>query len=76
MSEHPLVVPPAAVGVLGGGQLGRYAVMAARSMGYRTVVLEPDTNAPAGSTYTYRLSEQFVPGPTVPRASVAIVPRA
>ena len=43
------VVPPAAVGMLGGGQLGRYALMAARQMGFRTVVLDPDPAAPAGA---------------------------
>ena len=42
------IVPPATIGMLGGGQLGRYALMAARTMGYRTVVLEPDPGAPAG----------------------------
>jgi 5-(carboxyamino)imidazole ribonucleotide synthase len=42
-------MPPATIGMLGGGQLGRYAVIAARSMGYRTVVLEPDACAPAGA---------------------------
>jgi 5-(carboxyamino)imidazole ribonucleotide synthase len=42
------ILPPAMIGMLGGGQLGRYAVMAARVMGYRTMVLEPDPNAPAG----------------------------
>ncbi|MDQ3738686.1 MAG: 5-(carboxyamino)imidazole ribonucleotide synthase, partial [Actinomycetota bacterium] len=42
------VVPPAAIGMLGGGQLGRYALIAAREMGYRTVVLDPDPLAPAG----------------------------
>ncbi|MGH9133826.1 MAG: 5-(carboxyamino)imidazole ribonucleotide synthase [Ilumatobacteraceae bacterium] len=41
--------PPATIGVLGGGQLGRYALMAARAMGYGTVVLEPDVHAPAGA---------------------------
>ncbi len=44
-----MIVPPETLGILGGGQLGRYFVMAARTMGYRTVVLEPDPNAPAGS---------------------------
>ncbi|MGH8919622.1 MAG: hypothetical protein ACRD0H_15040, partial [Actinomycetes bacterium] len=34
--------------MLGGGQLGRYALIAARVMGYRTVVLDPDPAAPAG----------------------------
>ncbi len=42
------VVPPATLGILGGGQLGRYTVMAAASMGYRTVVVDPDPSAPAG----------------------------
>jgi 5-(carboxyamino)imidazole ribonucleotide synthase len=42
------IVPPATVGMLGGGQLGRYAVLAARLMGYGTVVLDPDPGAPAG----------------------------
>jgi 5-(carboxyamino)imidazole ribonucleotide synthase len=34
--------------MLGGGQLGRYALMAATTMGYRTIVLDPDPSAPAG----------------------------
>ncbi len=42
------IMPPATLGILGGGQLGRYFVIAARTMGYSTVVLEPDPNAPAG----------------------------
>jgi len=41
--------PPATIGMLGGGQLGRYALMAARVMGFRTIVLEPDLEAPAGA---------------------------
>lgn len=43
------ITPPATLGILGGGQLGRYFVMAARTMGYGTVVLEPDPHAPAGT---------------------------
>lgn len=43
------ILPPATLGILGGGQLGRYASIAARTMGYRTVVLEPDPRAPAGT---------------------------
>lgn len=42
------IVPPATIGMLGGGQLGMYALVAARTMGYRTIVLEPDPHAPAG----------------------------
>jgi len=39
---------PDTLGVIGGGQLGRYFVVAAKARGYRTVVLEPDPTAPAG----------------------------
>ena len=42
------IVPPATIGMLGGGQLGKYALMAANTMGYRTIVLDPDPDAPAG----------------------------
>lgn len=47
---HPdgLIAPPATIGMLGGGQLGRYAIIAARVMGYRTIVVDPDPAAPAG----------------------------
>ena len=43
-----MIVPPAAVGVVGGGQLGRYFVLEARELGYRTWVLDPDPSSPAG----------------------------
>ena len=38
----------ATLGMLGGGQLGRMFVHAAQSLGYRTVVLDPDPTSPAG----------------------------
>ena len=41
------IVPPATIGMLGGGQLGKYALMAANAMGYRTIVVDPDAYAPA-----------------------------
>jgi 5-(carboxyamino)imidazole ribonucleotide synthase len=39
--------PPATLGVVGGGQLGRFFVLAARKMGYRVAVLDPDAGSPA-----------------------------
>lgn len=39
-SRQP-IVPPAVIGIIGGGQLGRMSAMAARAMGYRVIVLEP-----------------------------------
>ncbi len=43
-----MLLPGATLGMLGGGQLGRMFTVAARTMGYRVVVLEPDPNSPAG----------------------------
>jgi 5-(carboxyamino)imidazole ribonucleotide synthase len=42
------IVPPAMLGVIGGGQLGAMFVGAARAMGFGTTVLDPDPSAPAG----------------------------
>ncbi|NOR51863.1 MAG: 5-(carboxyamino)imidazole ribonucleotide synthase [Gammaproteobacteria bacterium] len=42
------ILPGATLGVLGGGQLGRMFCVAARTMGYRVVVLDPDEGSPAG----------------------------
>ena len=39
----------ATLGVMGGGQLGRMFVHSAQTLGYRTVVLDPDPDSPAGS---------------------------
>ena len=43
-----MIVPGATLGVLGGGQLGRMFVHAATAMGYRVIVLDPDSSSPAG----------------------------
>jgi 5-(carboxyamino)imidazole ribonucleotide synthase len=43
------IAPPAVIGILGGGQLGRMLAMAARAMGYRVAVLDPDPGCPAAA---------------------------
>jgi 5-(carboxyamino)imidazole ribonucleotide synthase len=43
-----MILPDASLGVLGGGQLGRMFTLAAHSMGYRVIVLDPDPHSPAG----------------------------
>ena len=40
--------PGSTIGIIGGGQLGRMLAIAARQMDYKTVVLDPDSNCPAG----------------------------
>lgn len=46
-SANRPILPPARLGVIGGGQLGRMFVQAAQRMGYRTVVLAAAGDAPA-----------------------------
>jgi 5-(carboxyamino)imidazole ribonucleotide synthase len=43
-----VIAPGAALGVLGGGQLGRMFAIAARRMGYRVHTFSPDDDSPAG----------------------------
>ncbi len=42
-----VILPNATLGILGGGQLGRMFVVAARTMGYQVTVLDPDPDSPA-----------------------------
>ena len=44
---EPRSLPPATIGILGGGQLGRMLGIAARAMGYGIRVLDPDPACPA-----------------------------
>ena len=43
----PAVLPGGLVAILGGGQLGRMTAMAARTMGYRVRVMDPEPVCPA-----------------------------
>ena len=43
------IPPGATIGILGGGQLGRMLGFAARAMGYRIAILDPDPDCPAAS---------------------------
>jgi len=45
----PAILPPATIGILGGGQLGRMLALAARELGYRIAVLDPDPHCPASA---------------------------
>jgi 5-(carboxyamino)imidazole ribonucleotide synthase len=51
--------PQAFLGILGGGQLGRYFVQAAQDLGYQVCVLDPDPNSPAGQIAQEHLLAQY-----------------
>ncbi|BDC53934.1 N5-carboxyaminoimidazole ribonucleotide synthase [Bacillus altitudinis] len=42
------IFPNATIGIIGGGQLGRYMAVSAKQMGYRAAVLDPVTLSPCG----------------------------
>lgn len=46
--SHAAILPGAAIGVLGSGQLGRMFAIAARRMGYRVHTFSPDIDTPTG----------------------------
>jgi 5-(carboxyamino)imidazole ribonucleotide synthase len=54
-----LVEPGSTVGVLGGGQLGAMFTVAARRLGYRIAVWDPDPDAPALAIADLALSRPF-----------------
>jgi len=54
------VIPPGAtLGLLGGGQLGRMFTVAARTLGYRVTVLDPDPLSPAAEFATGHLNTAY-----------------
>jgi 5-(carboxyamino)imidazole ribonucleotide synthase len=57
--NHLVILPPAMLGMLGGGQLGRFFVIAAHEMGYRVTVLDPDANSPAGKIADFHICAAF-----------------
>jgi 5-(carboxyamino)imidazole ribonucleotide synthase len=44
---HKIVIPPQAIGIMGGGQLGRMLAIEAKQMGYTVIILDPNINCPA-----------------------------
>jgi len=53
------ILPGSRLGMLGGGQLGRMFVIAARTMGYEVLVLDPDANSPAGKIASGHLEATY-----------------
>jgi 5-(carboxyamino)imidazole ribonucleotide synthase len=54
-----VIAPGATLGLLGGGQLGRMFTVAARTLGYRVTVLDPDPHSPAAEFATGHLNTAY-----------------
>lgn len=53
------ILPPAMLGIIGGGQLGRMFTVAAKTMGYQVTVLEPEAGCPASSFADVHLCARY-----------------
>jgi 5-(carboxyamino)imidazole ribonucleotide synthase len=54
------VIPPgSSIGILGGGQLARMLALAAKPLGYRVIVLDPDADCPASSVCDAVIAASF-----------------
>ena len=59
MPVKQAITAPAMLGMLGGGQLGRFFVIAAHELGYQVTVLDPDKNSPAGKIADVHICANF-----------------
>ncbi|UYZ22320.1 5-(carboxyamino)imidazole ribonucleotide synthase [Mesobacillus jeotgali] len=48
MSLSKLILPGEAIGIIGGGQLGKMMALSAKAMGFRVIVLDPTEDCPCG----------------------------
>ena len=53
------IKPPSMLGMLGGGQLGKFFVEAAHHLGYEVTVLDPDQESPAGKIADDHICSSF-----------------
>ncbi len=56
---NQIIPPPAKIGIIGGGQLGKMLASAAKRMGYHVTVLDPNPLAPAGQVSDQQIVAAF-----------------
>ncbi|WP_283679645.1 5-(carboxyamino)imidazole ribonucleotide synthase [Lentilactobacillus sp. Marseille-Q4993] len=53
------ILPPATIGIVGGGQLGQMMALSAKAMGYKVGVLDPTPSAPAGQVSDFQIVAEY-----------------
>lgn len=53
------ILPPATIGIVGGGQLGQMMALIAKSMGYKVGILDPTPHAPAGQVADFQIVAEY-----------------
>lgn len=54
-----IVLPPATIGIIGGGQLGQMMALSAKAMGYKVGVLDPTPQSPAGQVSDFQIVAHY-----------------
>jgi len=57
--QAAMIAPGKAIGILGGGQLGRMLAQAAQTLGYRVHVYEPQIHCPAGAVANHEVNASY-----------------
>ncbi|TGD18091.1 5-(carboxyamino)imidazole ribonucleotide synthase [Levilactobacillus suantsaiihabitans] len=58
-NSENVILPPATIGIVGGGQLGRMLTLSAKQMGYRVGILDPTPDAPAGQVADFQVIADY-----------------
>ena len=67
--EEGIIMPGSFIGLLGGGQLARMLILAGHPLGFRFVVLDPDSEAPASQVGARHMAGKTCrPSPEQPTA--------
>lgn len=53
------ILPPATIGIVGGGQLGQMMALSAKAMGYHVGVLDPTPMAPAAQVADFQITAAY-----------------
>lgn len=54
-----VILPPATIGIVGGGQLGQMLALQAKAMGYHVGVLDPTPASPAGQVADFQIVAEY-----------------
>ncbi|MFC6206034.1 5-(carboxyamino)imidazole ribonucleotide synthase [Levilactobacillus tongjiangensis] len=57
--SEDIILPPATIGIVGGGQLGQMLALQAKAMGYHVGVLDPTPAAPAGQVADFQIVAEY-----------------
>ncbi|MFZ5988927.1 MAG: 5-(carboxyamino)imidazole ribonucleotide synthase [Bacillota bacterium] len=58
--KHKILQPPAKLGIIGGGQLGKMITVEAKRMGYHVTILDPTPSSPAGQVADEQITASFM----------------